>query len=261
MADPEYLDTVRARGFGAEAQRYDRSRPTYPDEMVVDLLADGPLDIVDVGCGTGTAARLFLGAGRRLVGVEPDARMAAVAADHGIDVEVSDFESWDSGGRRFDLLVSGTAWHWVDPAAGTARAAEVLRPGGRFAAFWNAMHHGPAVRAVFDRVYGRHAPAMLRTSFALGLVATIDETDDPYGEALAAGPFDGVVVGERRTYPWSTTYTPQEWVDLAATHSDHLLLDAGIRTALFDDLLEALSALGTSFAVALRTDLLTAVRR
>ena len=105
--------------------------------MVRDLLAGGPADILDVGCGTGKVARLLVGPGRRVLGVEPDRRMAAVARGHGIDIEVGTFETWDDAGRRFDLLTSGTAWHWVDPVAGAAKAAKVLRSGGGFAAFWN----------------------------------------------------------------------------------------------------------------------------
>ncbi|MCW2935319.1 MAG: hypothetical protein JWM19_6281 [Actinomycetia bacterium] len=30
--------------------------------------------------------------------------------------------------------VAAQAWHWVDPVAGAAKAAVVLRPGGRLAA-------------------------------------------------------------------------------------------------------------------------------
>jgi hypothetical protein len=54
-----------------------------------------------------------------------------------VTVVESDFETWDAGGRRFRLLASAQAWHWVDPARGFARAAEVLDRGGILAAFWN----------------------------------------------------------------------------------------------------------------------------
>jgi hypothetical protein len=40
-----------------------------------------------------------------------DACMADVARSHGIEVEVSPFETWDDGGRRFDLITCGEAWH------------------------------------------------------------------------------------------------------------------------------------------------------
>ena len=229
--------------------------------MVRDLLAGGPADILDVGCGTGKVARLLVGPGRRVLGVEPDRRMAAVARGHGIDIEVGTFETWDDAGRRFDLLTSGTAWHWVDPVAGAAKAAKVLRSGGGFAAFWNGTHHTDAVRAVFEDVYGRHAPELLATSFPLGLARPHGRWSDREAEALACGPFDGVVPGERRQYAWSAEYTPQGWADTVATHSDHQLLDPAVKGPLLKDLAAALATLGESFTVSMYTDLLYARRR
>ena len=125
-----------AESFGSDAERYDRARPRYPEAMVRQVVAASPgMDVLDVGCGTGIAARQFKAAGCRVLGVDPDARMADLARQFGVEVEVSAFESWDSGGREFDAVVAGQAWHWVDPVAGAAQAARALRPRGRLAVF------------------------------------------------------------------------------------------------------------------------------
>ncbi|MEK8169003.1 class I SAM-dependent methyltransferase [Streptomyces sp. M19] len=85
---------------------------------------------LDVGIGTGIAARQFGAVGCTVLGVEVDARMADFARRDGFEVEVAAFEAWDPGGRAaFDTVVSAQTWHWVDPVAGAAKAAEVLRPG------------------------------------------------------------------------------------------------------------------------------------
>lgn len=257
---PQYLDTQRSRSFGTVADQYDRTRPTYPEAMVADLLAPGPVDIVDVGCGTGKAGRLFIGDGRRVLGVEPDPRMAAVARTHGLDVEVGVFEEWDPGDRRFDLLVSGQAWHWVEPVAGAAKAAEVLRSGAVFAVFSNEINHTPEVRATFEAVYPRYVPAMLETSFVLGVIDTITATNDSAGQALTNGPFHDTVPGQRRPYYWSEEYTPAAWVDLVGTYSDHRALDPAVLQPLLAEVQAALSELGPRFTVTFRTDLLRAVR-
>jgi SAM-dependent methyltransferase len=48
-----------AESFGSEAERYDRARPSYPGEMVDRIVAGSPgPGVLDVGCGTGIAARL-----------------------------------------------------------------------------------------------------------------------------------------------------------------------------------------------------------
>ena len=109
-------------------------------------------------CGTGIAARQFQAAGCTVLGVEPDARMADVARRSGLEVEVATFEAWDPAGRTFDAVVAGQAWHWVDPVAGAAKAAEVLRPGGRLAVFWNVFQPPPDLAEAFAAVYRRVLP-------------------------------------------------------------------------------------------------------
>ena len=140
-------DRDRARSFGSVAEDYDRARPTYPGELIDDLVAGGTPSVLDIGCGTGKAAELFIARGCSVVGVEADSRMADVARRKGIAVEVSDFERWDARDRRFDLVVSAQAWHWMDPDVAPAKAADTLWPGGRLALFWNIGRHDPDVRA------------------------------------------------------------------------------------------------------------------
>ena len=76
-------------------------------------------------------------AGCTVLGVDADARMADVARGAASRSRWRPFEAWDPAGRTFDAVVAGQTWHWVDPVAGAAKAAEVLRPGGRLAVFWN----------------------------------------------------------------------------------------------------------------------------
>jgi SAM-dependent methyltransferase len=53
-----------AESFGADAERYDRTRPPYPSALVQRIVAASPgPDVLDVGCGTGTAARQFRAVG------------------------------------------------------------------------------------------------------------------------------------------------------------------------------------------------------
>ena len=105
-----------AEGFGENAAGYDRSRPSYPSALIERVVAGsrGP-ELLDVGCGTGIASRLFQRAGCRVLGLEVDPRMAAVARQSGIDVEVGRLEDWDPGGR-----VSTPLWR-RRPGTGSTR--------------------------------------------------------------------------------------------------------------------------------------------
>nr|WP_221378823.1 class I SAM-dependent methyltransferase [Actinoplanes polyasparticus] len=150
-----FRDRRAAESFGVDAPRYDRTRPSYPGELIARLAAPR---VLDVGIGTGIVARQLRATGSHVTGVEPDPRMAAFARDGGFEVEVATFEQWDPRGRTFDAVVAGQTWHWVDPVAGAAKAASVLRPGGRLALFWNAGQPSPAATAAFADIYERLLP-------------------------------------------------------------------------------------------------------
>jgi SAM-dependent methyltransferase len=96
----------------------------------VDRIVSGRsgLEVLDVGCGTGIAARQFQAAGCDVLGIDPDQRMAEYARGRELDVELATFEAWEPAGRSFDVVAAAQSWHWVDPAIGVHKAASVLRP-------------------------------------------------------------------------------------------------------------------------------------
>lgn len=237
--DPQRLHTDRARAesFGAVAEQYDLARPSYPTALIDDLVADAPSDALDVGCGTGKVARLLAARGLSVVGVELDEHMAGVARRHGLTVEVAPFERWDPKGRRFDLVVSGQAWHWIDPSAGVPKAAGVLRPGGTVALFWNVSRLEGAAQRALDDAYRRCAPQLLRH-----VRAEERNPRPPYEDDLHAEP--SLHRAEHREYRWTHTYTRDEWLGLVATQSDHLLLPDDDRRRLFEALGAAVDSVG-----------------
>jgi ubiquinone/menaquinone biosynthesis C-methylase UbiE len=112
-----------AASFGADAERYDRTRPRYPDATVEAILAGGRgQDVLDVGVGTGIAAVQFRAAGCRVLGVDVDSRMAEVARRRGITVVVAPFESWSAVQRTFDIVISGQS------CTGSSRSRAQRRP-------------------------------------------------------------------------------------------------------------------------------------
>ena len=246
------VDAARAASFGDDPDAYDRTRPSYPPALLDDL-AGGGVDVVDVGCGTGKLGCLLAERGCRVLGVEHDERMAAVARRNGLDVEVAPFERWDDRGRRFDLVASAQAWHWIDPLAGAQRAAAVLRPGGRLAVVWNLLAHEPDVRAALDDVYQRHVPG-LTTSVVLGL----DPTDERLPGIDETGMFAPQSV---RRDVWDQAYTTAEWLDQLPTHSDHRLLPAEQLRGLLDAVGDVIDARGGQLTVTYTTLCITAERR
>jgi SAM-dependent methyltransferase len=252
--------------FGEVAEQYDRHRPAYPDSLIDYLVAGleaGAL-VLEIGAGTGKATAMFAARGIRVVAVEPSAEMAAVArrvcaAYRQVQIEQADFERWDPAGREFPLAFAAQAWHWVEPAAGFAKAASVLRPGGVLAAFWNRpVWARSPLREVVLEAYRRAAPEMLAETDPIhpGGPLPPDREDWRRGVAATAG-LGAVAVCD---YEWSLTYSAADYAALLETHSTVRALDPGRRSGLVGRVARAIESKGGRLTLPILTRLCLARR-
>lgn len=231
------------------AEQYDAARPSYPRELIDDLIALAPVRagerVLEVGAGTGKATRLLAERGLSVLALEPDSAMAAVArrSCDGMPVEVleMELERRQPTGERFALVVSAQAWHWTDPALRYRLAREALRDGGALAAFWNiADWPSCALCDAVDEAYrGIEFPVHPGPMLPRGERSAIDEDWRREIEAT-----EGFTAAEVREYEWEQPYTTPEYLALLGTHSDHIMLADVERRALFDRVGAAIDANG-----------------
>ena len=238
-----------AESFGTDAERYDRARPPYPRELIDRVVARSPgRAVLDVGTGTGIAARQLQAAGCSVLGVDPDARMADVARGHGVDVEVATFEAWDPAGRAFDAVVAAQSWHWVDPVAGAVKAADVLHAGGLLAVFGHVFEPPAPVAEAFATAFRRVAPD---SPFANGPARRPVELY----ESLYAGIADAVRQTGRFAEPeawrfdWRQDYTRDEWLEVLPTTGGLTILAPAATAEILDAAGAAVDAMGGGFTL------------
>ncbi|MGW7255167.1 class I SAM-dependent methyltransferase [Streptomyces sp. NPDC054834] len=250
-----------AQSFGSDAERYDRTRPSYPEALVEAVVAASPgPDLLDVGTGTGIAARQFQAAGCRVLGVEVDTRMAERARQHGLEVEVAAFEVWDPAGRAYDAVVSGQAWHWIDPVAGAAKAAESLRPGGRLAVFWNVIQFPPGLAEAVAEVCQRVMPDA-PFDFRAMTKGALNSCQALLGKAAdGIRETGGYSEPEQWRFDWECTYSRDAWLDQMPTQGAFTRLPPDKLAEVLDGVGAAIDAMGGSFTMPYATVAVAAAR-
>jgi SAM-dependent methyltransferase len=262
MATPSLRE--RAKLFDSQAERYDRSRPAYPEDLMEQVLGPSPvgLAVLDVGCGTGIASRQMAARGARVAGVELNPGMAEIAVRHGIPTDVGEFESWDPMGRTFDRVTCAQAWHFLDHDVSVEKAVSVLRPAGKLCLFWTVGHHpdelAEYLRVAYERVVPSGSPPLL---IGYGANSSRDRAADFSVVADALEVCEGLTGPRIHYFPWTRAYTCDEWLDQLLSHSDHLALPADIRESLFKQIEATINEFGGSFEMTHETVLISASKR
>jgi ubiquinone/menaquinone biosynthesis C-methylase UbiE len=173
-------------------------------ERVRVWAGSGPLDALDVGCGTGFLALLLAEIGNRVVGVDAanqmlaQARAKAAAAGLTVNFRSGDVERLALGDASFDLVVERhVIWTLPDPAVALAEWSRVLRPGGRLILVegdWGTNRssgYDEATRAALPLYGGRPSNELIPWVAQAGLI-------DPRVESLSDAALWGGVPDRER---------------------------------------------------------------
>ncbi|HWD77910.1 MAG TPA: class I SAM-dependent methyltransferase [Kribbella sp.] len=230
--------------FGEDAELYDRVRPTYPRELFDDLARQvGPHPrVLEIGPGTGQATGAMVERGWDVTALELSPGLAEVLRRKypTVEVIVADFDTWELRTGEYDVVLSATAFHWLDPKTRVARCVELLKPGGALAVV--STHHVAGgseqlftdVQTCYDKFTDDPA--------AEQLLAADDVPADPAGLA-DTGFFESV---QSDKYVWDATYTTAEYLELLSSYSGHRALTTDRRDRLYDCIGTLIDASGGS---------------
>src|SRR5215210_4385877 len=227
--------------FDEAASLYDEVRPGYPEELFDDVVSLSGIRsagrILEIGCGTGQATVPFVRRGYRILCIELGENLAAVARRNlegypQTEVRTGAFEDLPLQEGAFDLTVSATAFHWLDPTVAYPKIAKSLREGGSLALFWNVHVHSDASEGFFEaaqRIYEREAPEIVGPDDYKGLPRpheVPDRTEEIQETSLLGNT-------STRHYPWDVTYDSWGYLRVLSTYSGHRSLNADTRERLF----------------------------
>ncbi|MCI0635929.1 MAG: methyltransferase domain-containing protein [Actinobacteria bacterium] len=166
MSDPRVHDAVL--GFEAAVERYQRGRPSYPDDAVEYLVRELRIaedrDVLELGAGTGKFTELLVPTGARLTALEPLPAMREALERACPTVTVMDgvAERIPVPDGSMHAVVAASCFHWFDGDRALAEIHRVLPSGGVLGLVWNvrdeASDWAERLTAIFDRLAGEGAP-------------------------------------------------------------------------------------------------------
>ena len=151
-------------GFESVADRYAATRSGYPEELVERIIRTAALDrgrgVLEIGCGTGQLTRSFACREFAVIALDLSTAMVARARadvdDAVIEFLACAFEDYSASDATFDLVVSATASHWVDPEVMWSKSARLLRPGGWLALLETSEVYDEPFRSEIRAAWMRH---------------------------------------------------------------------------------------------------------
>ena len=242
--------------FDSVADLYDEARVGYPDELISFVLKTAGVGagapVLEVGCGTGQLSRQLVPFGVALVAIDLGPAMIARARERvGGDVrfEVASFEEFAAPAYSFELLVSATAFHWIDPEVRWTRAAELSMPGGWIAVFGTREQYDDPVGAALTAAWMARRPA--DSSWPEVSPPTLAE------QMAASGLFEPAV---ERAHTERRTMSAEQVLAVEQTRATSLSYDGETRASFVAELRDAIGDAST-IGVAQHTELTLARAR
>lgn len=236
--------------FDTIPEQFDRWRPRYCDELFADLIEYAGLDVgkttLEVGPGTGQATEPVLQTGCAYLAIELGENFTAMMKNKfsrfdNFQIVNADFETYDFGRNRFDLVYSAAAFQWIPEKIGYPKANEILKSGGAFAMFMMRPDIQPGGGYTDEPLYSK-----IQEVYA--------KYFRPETEYRCSLDYDGrgkygFVDLERREYRKTREYNADEYVSLIGTHSDHLTLQEPYQSMFYQGIREAIASFGNKITI------------
>jgi SAM-dependent methyltransferase len=193
--------------------------------------------------------------------------MVAVAHRHlpgnSVEFRVTSFEDLEAFQSEFDLIVSATTFHWVDPRIAWSKSARLLRPGGWLALLSTGEEYdAPIGEKVFDLYVRNHTSGSTAWTKKPSAeeVARQERSPDicerwsgkPCPQQGLFGPAESMKHSARRKMPAESV------IDLELTRATSLSWEPSKREAFIRDLREILQSSNAGVELTQVSDLVMA---
>lgn len=235
--------------YDSIAEEYEKLRPEYPRDMIESLIMHTGIDqtshLLEVGAGTGKATMILAEKGFKIDCIEIEPQMADILIRKtqpypNISVTIDNFETWEKAEqRKYDLIYSAQAFHWIDENVRYKKSHELLKKNGQLALLWYiSVVESTEMYQKLNMIFNQY-----KTGFSCSgkdnFAAFYDRERQhlektPYFHQIKAFTFTSEPIGQ----------SGELFVERFQTTSAYASLDQQTKTSVSNELLSAIDTLG-----------------
>ena len=215
--------------FNNVVTMYDAARPTYPLELLNDIKDFAEKSFftrgLEIGAGTGQATDLFIKVINDLDIVEVGDKQVDYLMEkyksENVNTYKAYFEDFKSN-KKYDLIFSAIAFHWVDATVGYPKVWDMLNDSGVLAVFWHMSSvtlHDTGIFVGLNEIKKKYLPEE-----SLGFDKEgIEGVRQKRISQIQSGNYFGIPV--IKEYRWIDTYDADRYSLLLESYSSTQTLD------------------------------------
>lgn len=222
--------------FDTIPEKFDRWRVRYDPQLFDHIIKTTQLgpgkSCLEIGPGTGQASDFAIRSGADYLAIELGSHLADKMCEKyssypNFHIVNADFETYDFGGKKFDLIYSAATIQWIKEDIAYSRVFDLLKDGGCLAMCLMVSEYQSEDPELYDEiqeVYDRYFV-----------------TDQPYDQHFdyMNGESYGLTFIETKSWPGRRVYTADEHNEYLGTHSTHIALREEYRDLFFDGVRDA----------------------
>ncbi len=223
--------------FDSIPEKFDKWRVKYNPDLFDYVKKISGLDetksCLEIGPGTGQASDFAIDSGWDYLAIELGEHLAAkmqekFGARSNFHIVNADFETYDFGDKKFDLIFSAATIQWIKEDVAYSRVFDLLKEGGILAMMLMRSEYqtpDPALYEDIQKVYDKYFV-----------------TDQPYDQKFdyMNGEKYGLKFIEEKSFPGRREYTADEHNEYIGTHSTHITLNKDYKDLFYDGIRDAI---------------------
>jgi len=232
--------------FDSIPEEFEKWRTRYCDDLFADVIEYSKLDstktALEIGPGTGQATEPILKTGCSYLAIELGENLAEYTKNKfslydNFEIVNADFETYDFGQQKFDLVYSAATIQWIPEEIGFPKVYNLLKSGGTFAMMMTQTDYKTPNEDLYTKIEEVYSKYFY--------------PEKKYTCNLAYNNVEkyGLVDFERRDYHKTREFNADQFVLYTGTHCDHIALKEPYRTNFFEGLRTAILDAGNKITL------------